>query len=260
MEKLECSPASFVLPSSVVQRHISKLGSTNTWAKQNAAILPKNVITLVTADEQTAGRGRFQRKWISPPCQNIYASFCFFLPKNVYAISNIPQILAIAASETLEKLGFKPKLKWPNDLLLSNKKVAGILCETTSLDDTLCFIAGIGLNVNMKPELLAEIDRPATSLLSESGAEFDISKIIELLQDNFVSHLQLFFKEGLQPFLDKYRKRLLHSVGQKIQFYDNMIIWEGVYVGIREDGSLDLKMDNGEIKNFMAGEICHKVE
>lgn len=235
-------------------RHFTSIDSTNTWAKQNIPLFEKEGITLVTADEQTAGRGRFTRKWESPPGQNIYASFCFFIEKHRHDIGNVPQVLAISTARTLEEIGFHPKLKWPNDVLLEGKKVAGILCETTPLSDHLGVVLGIGLNVNMPLDLLEKIDRPAASLLSASGKKHDIAKVLERLMHHFGEDLQLFIGEGFHPFLKEYRERLGHA-GTRIRFHDNRVVWEGAFHSVNEDGSLSLLMDNGETKTFVAGEI-----
>ena len=235
--------------------HFEVIGSTNTWGKENAPSLPRDRITLVTAGEQTAGRGRFKRRWESPPGQNIYATYCFFVEKHQGNIGNIPQILALSAAATLQAAGFEPVLKWPNDVLLSGKKVAGILAETTPLSDTLCAIIGIGLNVNMPKELLAAIDRPATSLLAESGRAHDVESLLDDLTRHFSSSLDLFFEEGFHPFLEPYKKLMPCDPAKTVKFHDNRTIWEGTVHGINPDGSLLFQLPDGTLKTFVAGEI-----
>lgn len=239
----------------LIRRHFSSIDSTNTWAKQHAHEFPFNKIILVTAAGQTAGRGRFKRRWESPPGENIYASFCFFLEKHRADIGNIPQVLALSAAKMLEELGFHPELKWPNDVLLSGKKAAGILAETTPLSDQRCMIAGIGININMPYEALQKIDRPATSLAVEAGHPFDIETVLEKLQHQFVADLEVFLIEGFLPFFDDYCKRMPRNDARVIRFHDNRAIWEGTIQAINLDGSLNLKLPSGEIKTFVAGEI-----
>jgi BirA family biotin operon repressor/biotin-[acetyl-CoA-carboxylase] ligase len=175
--------------SEIKRIHFNKIDSTNTWGKQNAISFERDKVTLITADEQTSGRGRFKRKWESPPGQNIYATFCFFTQKTLAAVGEVSTLAAQAVAKTLEAHGLKPLLKHPNDVMLSGKKVSGILCETTSLD-LLCVIVGIGLNVNMPVEALEKIDQPATSLLAESGFTYDIESLLKSLQKYFVSYLK----------------------------------------------------------------------
>ncbi len=239
----------------LVRHHFATIDSTNTWGKVHAHELDRSKITLITADVQTAGRGRFNRKWLSPPGQNILATFCFFVEKHRTDIGNLPQVAALAVVDTLDALGFHPQLKWPNDILLSNKKVGGILCETTPLSDTLCVILGIGLNVNMPAELLQQIDRPATSLWLEDHQQRAIQDVLDPLVTHFIHHLALFLEEGFQPFLETYKQRIIHQPGDRIRFHDNRIIWEGRFEAIASNGTLLLQLDSGEIKTFIAGEI-----
>lgn len=239
----------------IERHHFSTIDSTNTWAKQHAHELPRDKITLVTADVQTAGRGRFNRRWESPAGENVLATFCFFLEKHRQDIGNIPQVLAISTAKVLQDLAFTPELKWPNDVLLSGKKVAGILAETTPLSDLLCVIVGIGLNVNMQKEDLDKIDRPATSLYVERGKAFIVAGILDRLQNTFCKDLDLFLNEGFHPFLQPYRSYLSKDITKVLRFHDNRTIWEGIFHAINEDGSLVLKLLDGKTRTFVAGEI-----
>lgn len=239
----------------VERRHFEIVDSTNTWAKRHAHELPHDKITLITADFQTAGRGRFKRHWESPPKKNILATFCFFIEKHRQDIGNIPQVLALSAAKTLESLHFTSQLKWPNDVLLSEKKVAGILAETTSLNSSLCMAVGIGLNVNMSKEEVEKIDRPATSLMIEKGRPFAVEEVLNALQKTFHEDLTLFLDAGFHPFLETYRDHLLQDMSKAIRFHDNETIWAGTFHAINEDGSLALKLADGKIKTFVAGEI-----
>lgn len=236
------------------RHHFHTIDSTNTWAKHNATLFDRTKVTLVTAETQTGGRGRFNRRWISPAGLNIYATFAVFMEKHRPDIGNLPQVMALAAVKALEAQGFKPKLKWPNDILLSGKKVAGILCETTPLSDTLCVVAGIGLNVNMPVEILEQIDRPATSLLAEDGKQRRVKDMLQLLENHFMELLALFLEESFHPFLEDYKRYLVHHQGDVIRFHDNRVIWEGVFDCITPDGALTLLVD-GKPKIFRAGEI-----
>lgn len=215
-------------------------------------------MTIITSNAQTDGRGRFNRTWISPNGVNVYMTICFFLKKESALqakLSNISQVIAISIVEALEELGFEPKLKWPNDLLLSHKKVGGILSETTSVDNQICFIGGIGVNVNMPLELLQQINQAATSLFNETGTKLDVSQVIFLIQKYFISNLKKFTQHGFAPFLEKYKKSLVHNYGDRIQLRDSLISLEGDFNSIADDGTLILKLENGEIKKFYSGEI-----
>jgi BirA family biotin operon repressor/biotin-[acetyl-CoA-carboxylase] ligase len=242
----------------IVHHHFSTLDSTNNCAKRNAHLFDPTKITLITADEQTAGRGRAKRRWVSPRNQNIYATFSFFCPKDQKDILNASQIIAISTCYTLETLNFEPQLKWPNDILLEGKKLGGILCETTIVNEKLCMICGIGLNINMALDLLKEIDIPAISLMVQRGTIFDIQIILTALKRRFAEDLQVFLSKGFSPYLPKFKDLTTHMVNTQISFHDNQHIWEGVLDSINDDASINLRLPSQEIKRFVAGEILFK--
>lgn len=240
----------------LIQIHFDTIDSTNTWTKHHATELDPQALTVVTASEQTAGRGRFKRQWVSPNGQSVYATFGFFVDKHRKDIGNLPQILAISASKVLEGLSFHPKLKWPNDILLSGKKVSGILCETTPLSDHLCIALGIGLNVNMGMDLLKQIDRPATSLFVEDGVERSIEEVTKQITDHFKKDLMIFLEDGFYPFYQSYLERLVHREGDLIRFDDNRVVWEGIFQRITPEGALNLYIPStNQTKTFHSGEI-----
>ncbi len=239
----------------ILRHHFDTIDSTNTWVKHHANELSHDKITLVTADEQTGGRGRFKRRWESPKGLNIYATYGLFLEKHRTDIGNLPQVLALSAIQLLSKKDFHPFLKWPNDVMLSGKKMAGILCETVPVSDYFCIALGIGLNVNMPEELLKQIDRPATSLMVESNRLYDVDMILKELTDKFISNLQVFIEEGFMPFFSDYVLSLIHQPDDLIRFHDNRVIWEGTFCGISKEGALILKLPSGIKRTFNAGEI-----
>lgn len=234
--------------------HFTAIDSTNSWAKTNTHLLDPDKITRVSADIQHGGRGRGARKWVSPAKQNMTTSFCFFVGNAQKDLHNVGQIMALSAARVLEELGFHPRLKWPNDIYLSQKKVGGILCETAALDDQICVIIGIGLNVNMPGELTEQIDQPATSLYMEKGTKFDVNEITAKLTDQFAKDIGVFFKEGFAPFLVEYSARLAHSAKQALSFHDHGTLWEGTFHSLNADGSLNLQLPSGDLKCFYSGE------
>jgi len=234
--------------------HFSSIDSTNRWAISHTHLFDPTKVTLVTADTQTEGKGRFQRCWISPPHQqNVYASFCFFVPKNQQYLGNSSQVMAVVASKALESLGFSLRLKWPNDLLLSEKKVGGILSETCITSKHVCVVIGIGINVNMPQHMLATIDQPATSLLLEGGRALEVNELIKKLCDQFAHSLPVFLTGGFSSFLTDYKKKLIHSPGQQLLF--SKMKTAGFFDSIAEDGSLYLRFESGEMKRFLTGDI-----
>lgn len=237
----------------IERRHFDIIDSTATWAKQNAHLLPRDKVTLVTAEGQTSGRGRFKRRWVSPPGQNIYASFCHFVDKRQSNVYNLPLILALCVIDILEKQGFQPTLKWPNDIKFGKKKVGGILAETTIIDEQLCVIVSLGLNINMPAEGIKEVDQPATSLMVEGGHLYDLEDILRDLRVLYLKETEIFFRDGFAPFLETYKKYI--SIPKEIRFDDSRKVWEGAFHAINSDGSLTIKLKTGELKTFLSGEI-----
>lgn len=236
--------------------HFQQIDSTNTWAKRHTDQWAPQGVTLITASEQTAGRGRFKRRWESPPNVNIYATFCFWFESNrPEEIGYIPQLLALAAAQTLETLGFFPQIKWPNDVLLNEKKIAGILCETLVEDQKRGIVCGIGLNVNMSSEELKRIDRPATSLLEEGSKPFDVIIVLNRLQQFFFSFLTDFIQQGFAPFFPLLQARSALKKGQKVQFCDHQKHFEAYFDSWNHDGSIQLRLNDGTLKIFHAGEF-----
>lgn len=192
---------------SPVYYRLGTIDSTNTWAKSHAHELATHRLSVIVANEQIAGRGRMGRPWVSPPSLNLYVTFFFLLPD--YAqIDRLAQLLAFSASRALDALGLSIWMKWPNDLMIGKKKLAGTLCETTPLADGIGVAAGIGLNVNMTQEDLAEVDQPATSLCIEKGAPQDREALLLSLTTAFDADLTRFRKEGFIPFEESLRNLL----------------------------------------------------
>ena len=106
---------------------LDSIYSTNNYAKERAGSFAKDKITCITAEEQTAGRGRFQRTWQSPRSVNIYATFCFRLAAQTMHLISLAQVMAASFAKVLLQEGLHPKIKWPNDVLLGGKKLSGFL-------------------------------------------------------------------------------------------------------------------------------------
>ena len=152
-------------------RYYDTLGSTNdealVWASQGAPDF-----SLIIADEQTSGRGRMDRKWFTPP-QSALAMSLILRPTAIERThpARTTGLLALSLAESLRKLGLIPQIKWPNDVLLSGRKVAGILVETTWMGDELdAMVLGMGVNVlNASIPPADQLLFPATSIETELG-------------------------------------------------------------------------------------------
>lgn len=234
--------------------HFESIGSTNTWAKEHACELDAEGLTIITADEQTAGRGRFTRDWVSPKGCNLYVTYVVFVKDLQFSIGNLPQVLALSAVESLHSVA-PVCIKWPNDLVLGKKKLGGILCEITECDTGYALIVGLGLNINMSKTYFDQIDRPATSLMEELGRSLDREQISEEIHKRFALNLAIFLKNGFTPLLDKFRESLVHKKWDLIRFSDFQKVIEGSFLQIDDQGALVLKFPDGEEKIFISGEL-----
>lgn len=245
--------------SKVELKHFVTLDSTNTKAAEYIHQLDASALLMVSADEQTAGRGRFSHIWLSPSEQNLYATFGFFIDKSRLDIGNIPQIMALSAAKVLQEHGLSSCLKWPNDLLINKKKIGGILAETFAANqERLYMIVGIGININMSAEMLAPLGRPATSVLIETGELGNVEAIRKELLQCFLEDLNLFLTEGFHPFLQSYQKQMVLQKNDHMSFHVNGKMLEGKFDEITPQGSLKLRLSDGTLSEFVSGEIFLK--
>jgi BirA family biotin operon repressor/biotin-[acetyl-CoA-carboxylase] ligase len=170
----------------VLPRLRGRFGRDYTYVESTAStqlLLPPDAVegTVVVADEQTEGRGRLGRRWFAPPGTSLLCSVQLRPAVSGERLPELTSVAARACAETIAALtGLEPELKFPNDLLLGERKVAGILAEAREGRVVL----GIGVNVNLSEEQLpGEVDRPATSLLVETGRELDRAELLVELLD-----------------------------------------------------------------------------
>ncbi|MCB1149144.1 MAG: biotin--[acetyl-CoA-carboxylase] ligase, partial [Chlamydiia bacterium] len=153
--------------------HLPSVDSTIGYAQAHKGDFDPDCLTLISADEQTAGKGTQGRSFYSPK-GGLYLSFCSALPKGFSEPQFAAQILALATLEAVAALGLKPTLKWPNDLLLGGKKAAGFLALISDEEGHLLLINSVGLNVNSE-EIM--VDQPTTTLKAEIGSPLDCEKL-----------------------------------------------------------------------------------
>ncbi len=232
---------------------LEEVGSTNAYVKQHMSELSDS--TVVYTSHQTDGRGRLSRKWIDTGENNIYMTFCLKPSCEFQEIySNLTQYLSVVLCKTLEKYGVDSKIKWPNDVLVDGKKIAGILSETSMQGSSFKGIAlGIGVNLNTSQTLLDSIDKPATSLAVMLNKEIDREKFLKTLTDEFFLNYDRFLNTGFAMIRDFY---LNHASFLNTDISVNVLgkIESGCAVDITQDGALVLEKDN--IKNtLLIGDI-----
>lgn len=238
----------------VTYLHFETLNSTNTWVKEHAHSLEAHHLTCVSAEEQTAGRGRFNRPWISPKGENIYATlyFCVSLPCSY--LLNIGQILSLSCIAVLEKLGFFPEIKWPNDILIDKHKMAGILCEAVSLKEQIGIVLGFGLNVNMSQKALESIDQNATSLAKVSCKHWELKPLLHSIVAQFLQDLELLQRKGFVHFRASYERHLAFK-GQYMSCSQGKTKLFGYGEAVDDEGRLLLRLEGGSVVHLSSGEV-----
>lgn len=237
--------------------HLDTVDSTNVYGKLHFQSFLKDQITCITAEEQTAGRGRHQRPWISPRGVNLYVTFCFCLPPQTPQITTLAQVMAYSLASLLTQEGFHPEVKWPNDIQLRGKKVSGILCEASLRSDRAEIILGIGINVNLDAEELAQIDQPATSLKVESGKSWDRQILLKKLQKQFVKDLETFQNKGFAPFHEAL-ERWLAKKGETIRCFDGEKEWVGICHSLATTGQLNLLLPDQTFHLLSSGDLRYE--
>lgn len=235
-------------------RFFESIGSTNdeaqAWAADGALDL-----SLVIADEQTAGRGRSGRKWYTP--REAALAFSLILrPSDTEKRfpARITGLGALALVEACQDLGLHAQIKWPNDALIANRKVAGILVESVWAGDTLeASILGMGVNVlatAMPPQ--DQVLFPATSL--ESVSKQKINRF-ELLHQILLRIIAWRSKLGTGEFLKAWENSLAYQGVQVEVWSGNETPTIGEIAGLETDGSLRLRLPSGKLSSVRFGEI-----
>ncbi len=234
-------------------RFFESLGSTNdealTWASEGA-----NDLSIVIADEQTSGHGRLGRKWFTPPQTALAFSLILHpTPDEIKYPAHITGLGALALTDAISKLGLHAQIKWPNDVLLNNKKAAGILVESVWTGETLdTFVLGVGINIQASSVPPADqVLFPATSIETESGRAIDRA---EFLHEILSSLMEWRLKLGSDEFIRAWESSLAFRGGEIQLIKENEPLLRGEMLGLESDGSLRLKANN-KILTVQIGEI-----
>jgi BirA family transcriptional regulator, biotin operon repressor / biotin---[acetyl-CoA-carboxylase] ligase len=235
--------------------HFLRIDSTNTQARIWAvAGAPEGA--LVLSEYQAQGKGRLNRLWQSPPGKNLLFSL-ILRPDWPPSMAFYGTVLAsVSLCRTIQEIaGITAGIKWPNDLYVGDKKLAGILTEFSLDQECLEYmIIGIGLNCNWAPPETPPDGQPATSLLRESGQE--ISRL--LLLTRFLSHSETLYqrcaREGIGFLREEWNRYSLVN-RRRVKLIGSQGDWIGLAQGIDEYGGLILLLDDGRKKTFLTGDV-----
>ncbi len=210
----------------------------------------------VIAKQQTAGKGRYGRIWISPENSGIYFSIVLRPKTEIRFLPLLTFVCAIAVYETLKTLySLNPDIKWANDVHINDKKICGILAETAETNKGLAVIVGIGINLNSTnfPPYLFEI---ATSIEQEISKKPNYESVIEMLIKQFSEFYEIFKSEnGAEQIRQEWIDRSTYAFGKEVKaVLENTEIC-GKTCGIEENGALRIETENGEIIIIQAGDV-----
>ncbi len=236
--------------------------STNTQAKRLAEEKAPHG-TLVCAERQTGGKGRRGRIWSSPSGEAVYMSLLLRPPIHPAHTSMLTVVMGLAAVKACNEIlknqlgddAPRVQIKWPNDLVLGGRKLAGILTElNTEVDYINYVVVGIGINVN-SPSFPEEISSTAVSLAMAAGKTFSRGELAACCMKHFEACYDKFLeKESLEDLKEEY-ERCLVNIGRQVRVLDPGKEYTGTALGIDQEGELLVERENGEITTVYAGEV-----
>ena len=211
--------------------------------------------TVVLADCQTAGRGRLNRGWQSPPGCNLYLSVILRPAIAPPDASRITLVAGVAVAEAIASVcATGVGIKWPNDILIRDRKVCGILTEMRTDGGEGTVIVGIGLNVNIRKD---DFDPghcdTATSLREETGRNHSREDMFVLLCERLEKWYEIFLHEGFAPVREEWLARS-EMAGKHVRILFRDEVQEGVVEGIDRDGALLIADRRGEVRRITAGD------
>jgi BirA family biotin operon repressor/biotin-[acetyl-CoA-carboxylase] ligase len=243
--------------------YLEQVSSTNDVAKDLASHgAPAG--TVVVAEEQTAGRGRMDRRWIAPPGSSLLCSILFRPDLSPGQAHRLTMLCSMAAADAVEQTtALSVAIKWPNDLVVTStnakdegetwRKLAGILTETGMTGGALEFVVvGIGINVNVPLDALPELAPNATSLLAETGRKVDRSALLAALLESVQFRYEQ-YESGQSP-RGEWAARLA-TLGRQIKVVTFHGALEGVAESVDEDGALLLRTADGALHRLVTGDV-----
>jgi BirA family biotin operon repressor/biotin-[acetyl-CoA-carboxylase] ligase len=244
------------MTESTLRRHFEVIDSTNSaamqWALDQKSPAPHGAV--VTADEQTAGRGRRGRDWVSPAGKGVYVSAIWRPQIEPGHIGQLTIVVALATALAMERIsGVRAHTKWPNDVLVRGRKAGGVLCEADlGNGEVRCVVAGVGINLNFAEEDLPQRPvYPATSLLIETGNTF----VIEAGRTTLIDSLQSEYSRYAAGEWNAQRGEFIArcaTLGERVRVEGDEEF--GVAIGIDNNGYLVVQNANG-LKTVAAGDV-----
>ncbi|MGI8543884.1 MAG: biotin--[acetyl-CoA-carboxylase] ligase [Aridibacter sp.] len=231
------------------------INSTNTEAIEQAKRGADEGLCIV-ARQQTGGRGRYGRTWVSLKDSGLYFSIVLRPKIESKFLPLITLMTSVAVFEVLRELyKLRPDIKWSNDILIKEKKISGILAETAETNKGLAVIVGIGINLN-SANFPAELIETATSIEQETKEKIDADELLNSLTDFFIYFYEIFQSpNGAEKIRREWEKRSSYCSEKDVRvILENEIIY-GKTCGLEENGALRVMDKNGEVKIIQAGDV-----
>lgn len=234
-----------------IQVH-DEIDSTNAQALREIAA-GRLAPFVVMAEQQSAGRGRRGRQWASPFAQNLYFSLVLRIEGGMRQLEGLSLVVGLAVRDALHELGVVTAgLKWPNDVLVEGRKIAGILLELVGDPADVCHVVlGIGINVNMQES--AVVDQAWTSIRLETGKLVERNELASILCNSLRRYLERHSQSGFGALRAEWEQAHLWQ-GKPVSLIAGVNTIEGTVLGIDEQGALRLLVDGVE-KSFSGGEL-----
>ncbi len=235
--------------------HFNELDSTNSYAKSISDKLEGEGHVVIT-EKQLSGRGRLGRQWISQNNKGIWMSIILRPKISIFEVSKITQVAAAAVNLAFSSQGIDTQIKWPNDLIINDKKICGILTEMSSEINAINYVVvGIGINVNNDTDDFSdELKNTATSIKIETNKELKRNILASEILNNFEKLYIELNNNNFSKSLDICRKNS-YVIGKEINLIKNQEVKEAKAIDINNEGELVVRYENGETDNIISGEI-----
>jgi BirA family biotin operon repressor/biotin-[acetyl-CoA-carboxylase] ligase len=235
--------------------YFDEIDSTNLKARELAPDCANG--TVIIAEQQLEGRGRLGREWYSPR-GGIWFSVILkpdISPDHIYRLT---LVAGLSVAEVLVDMGISAQIKWPNDIIINEKKVCGILTEVDAEMDAVNFvILGIGINANIELDALpALLHISASSLKAETGGDIDRVFLIQRLLERLEQDIITFLEGDFASILTGWRKHSA-TINRRVKIITKFKIIEGEAVGIDHDGALIVELDDGTLEREITGTCIH---
>ena len=235
--------------------HFSEIPSTSDWAKhliRRAGPLAQLHGTLIVADHQTSGRGRLRRRWLAPPDKAVLFTLILEHPPQPRLLAMLGPVSVCEAVRAIAQVN--ARIKYPNDVLVGERKVSGILLESVSSHRREFFTLGIGINVNQSQDDFADVTRnhgTPTSLAVETGTEYALPSILAKVLRTIDSYME---PEALSA-LPTRMNALCDTVGRLVDVHTPHGLVHGTAVAVADDGALVVRTESGIQQSVYSGDV-----